>query len=185
MKKILAACTLFAHAFSTQAYELVARVSIEDEARWRFDIELANNDIDFTAFQMDITLDGEAELRRENMNSGELMHKHSLSLGKPKGHYCVMGYNLGNEKLKGKNGPLFSFFIDADAKGIAIDNIIFVKTSGSEARPDTCAEGADADGAGSDQPEVNKVVYDMKSEQTYSIDSRGIIIRNGGDTGQE
>ena len=56
MKRIIAAFALFACAFFVEAYDIVATVSIEGNTKWYFDIELANNDIDFTVFQMDITL---------------------------------------------------------------------------------------------------------------------------------
>lgn len=179
MRKILAAYALFAYAFCAQAYELVARVSVEDEARWRFDIELANNDTDFTALQMDITLDDGAKLKQKDISCGDLLIRHSLMLRPVNGRYCLAAYNMGNRLLKERNGLLFSFFIDADVKGIAIDKIIFVKTDGTSQKPDISPEASDADGKDSDVPEVQKVVYDMEGEQTYSIDRRGIVIRNG------
>ena len=62
-------CLYFATALLAQAYDIAATVFIEGETKWYFDIELANNDIDFTAFQMDITLFGNATLDEENLTT--------------------------------------------------------------------------------------------------------------------
>ena len=180
MRKIFAICAFFGSALCTQAYELVARVSVEDGMRWRFDIELANNDIGFTAFQMDFCLDGEATLRREDMNSGELMYRHSLDLCTPEGCYRVAGYNMGKMLLKGKEGQLFSFTLDTDTKGITIGNITFVEPDGTSVKPDTCAEASDGKRKHAAELEtLPMVTYNMKGEKVYRIDSRGISIRNG------
>lgn len=177
MRKILLAGVLFAGAVSAKAYELVAKVSLEDDTRLRFDIELANNDMAFTAFQLDITLDGEATLRRENMNSGELMHNHSLVLNSPKGHYCVLGYSMGKSCLKGAEGPLFSFTLDGDTSGLVIDDIVFVKTDGTREEPAEPVKTADGKEETAARPATNKVFFNMEGQQTFRIDSRGICIR--------
>ena len=81
MKRIIAAFALFACAFFVKAYDIVATVSIEGNTKWYFDIELANNDIDFTAFQLDITLDSEdAEMKQTNMLRRWLMVDHNIRL---------------------------------------------------------------------------------------------------------
>lgn len=169
MKKIITCCALLACACCAHAYELVATVSTEEETRWHLDIELADNDIDFAAFQLDITLDGDAKLERKNLKSGPLMHQHTLMLATPQEHYRIVGYNLSGTTFMGKEGLLFSFSIDGDVKGIVIDRFFFIKSDGTkfEAAPGEDAEGQDA----------VEVTYDMKDKQSYRIDRRGISIR--------
>ena len=170
MKKLMTCCALLACASCAHAYDLVATVSIEEDTKWHFDIGLANNDIDFTAFQLDITLDGDDKIKSEDMESGQLMHRHTLMLATPHGHPRVVGYSLSGELLKGKEGPLFSFSIDSSIKGIIINRIFFIKPDGTkvEAAVKDVPDGKDA----------VEVTYDMKGKQVYTIDRRGIRIRN-------
>lgn len=172
MKKLLTCLALLAWAFRAQAYELVATVSMDEDEKWHFDIELADNDIDFTAFQLDITLEGDAKLERKDLRSGQIMHRHSLMLAAPQGRYRLMGYSLSGIVFKEKEGPLFSFTLDGDIRGIFISGIFFIKPDGTKVE---AAAGDDPDAQ--DAPEV---VYDMKSRQVYRIDRRGICIRSEG-----
>ena len=172
MKKLLAAGALFAGSQLAQAYELVATVSAWDETRWHFDIELADNDIDFTAFQMDITLDGEATLRRDSIHCGSLLTNHNLMLGTPDGYYRVAAYNFGNKKMNGKEGALISFTVVGDVEGISIGGITFVDADCKSVKPALNTEAKD----GTEMKE-KEVVYDKKGKQSYRIDSRGICIR--------
>ena len=48
MKKVFMVCALLVSAFCAQAYNLKATVSIEKKSKWRFDIALENNNLDFT-----------------------------------------------------------------------------------------------------------------------------------------
>lgn len=172
MKKILTACTLFTCAYLSHAYELVARVSDWDETQCHIEIELAKNDIDFTAFQMDITLDGKAKLKRDSIACGSLLMNHRLMLNKLSGRYRVLCYNMENRTLCGKEGQLFSFTVVGDLEGIAIDGITFVKSDGYGDNPDVSDEDDKENGE-------NEVVYDAKESQAYRIDCRGISIRRG------
>jgi len=172
MKKILTACAFFAGTHFAQAYELAATVSAWDETRWHFDIELADNDLDFTAFQMDITLDGDATLRRDSIACGSLMLNHSVVLGTPNGHYRIAGYNFGRNCLNGKEGALLSFTVVGDLKGIAIGDITFVTPDGNSMKPDVNTKAKDGG-----EEKANEVVYGKKRKQTYRIDCRGISIR--------
>ena len=171
MKKIITCCTLLACALCAHAYELVATVGLEEETKWHFDIELANNDIDFTAFQLDITINGDAKLEREDMTSGLLMHNHTLMVAKPEDYYRVAGYSLSCATFKEKEGSLFSFSINGDINGIIINRVFFVKPDGTKVEA--------AVNEVSDQQNLNEVTFDMKDKQTYRIDSRGIYIGNG------
>jgi len=185
MKRIVAAFALFACAFFVQAYDIVATVSIEGNTKWYFDIELANNDIDFTAFQMDITLDSEdAVLTQANMLRRWLMANHIIKLSKLKGRYRVVGYSQSNEVFNRKNGMLFSFEIDGDIKGITINKIIFAKPDGTEVEADVYTRTLDPDNDDairdvSASQQENKVIYNMEGKQVYRIDRRGIYIQNG------
>ena len=185
MKRIVAAFALFACTFFVQAYDIVATVSIEGNTKWYFDIELANNDIDFTAFQLDITLDSEdAEMKQTNMLRRWLMVNHNIRLTRLDGHYRVLGYSLSNEVFKTQEGMLFSFELDGDIKGITINKIIFAKPDGTEVEADVYNRPLDRDNddaisnVTASQKE-NKVIYNMEGKQVYRIDRRGIYIQNG------
>ena len=187
MKKLFLACAAFACALCTQAYDIVATVSIEGDTKWYFDIELANNNIDFTAFQMDIALDGEAELKDGDLNSSLLTQRHSLvSALKSKGrNYRVVCYNLENKTFKEKEGPLFSFSTDGDINSVTINKIIFVKPDGTEVEADVFTKALDRNGDPDAVKEVSgeqgasKVIYNLDGKQVYRIDRRGIYIQNG------
>ena len=184
MRKIMIACALFASAFFARAYDIMATVSIEGETRWYFDIGLSNNDIDFTAFQLDVTLDGEAELVEGELKTSELIPNHTLMVARPDGHYRVLGFSMSNSSLTGTTGQLFSFAIDGDIKGITINKIIFAKPDGTEVEADVYEKALDrtdedAIADVSAAQKENKVVYDMQGKQVYRIDRRGIYIQNG------
>lgn len=186
MRKIMVSCALFASVFFAKAYDIVATVSIEGDSKWYFDIELANNDIDFTAFQLDITLDAEnVELKDEDMKTDQLLKDHTLMLAQPSGHYRVLAYNMSNKVFKEKEGRLFSFSLDGDIKGITINKIIFAKPDGTEmeadvfTRPLDRINDADAIQKVQKDQEANHVIYNMEGKKVYRIDRRGIYIQNG------
>ena len=185
MKKILAACTLLASSLCAQAYGVVAAVSIEDETKWYFDIELADNDLDFTAFQLDITLEGDVELSSSDLIKSALIPEHTLRIAKLGKNYRVLGYSLTNNVLSSQNGQLFSFTLDGDIKGITINKIIFAKPDGTEVEAAIYEKALDRNSdedAVREVPasqEVNKVIYNMEGRQVYNIDRRGIYIQNG------
>ena len=187
MRKILVSCALFACALCAKAYDIAATVSIEGDTKWYFDIELANNNIDFTAFQMDITLDSNYELKSEDMQLGNLTQSHQLLLAKPGGHYRVVVYNLQNQCFSSPEGRLFSFELDGDIKGITINKIIFAQPDGTEVEAGVYNRALDrindADAIGTvpegDDQQIKKVVYDTTGKQVYRIDRRGIYIQNG------
>ena len=185
MKRILTACLFFATALLAQAYDIAATVFIEGETKWYFDIELANNDIDFTAFQMDVTLFGNATLDEENLTTSELTHTHKLMLAAPgEQHYRVVGFNSSNANLTKKEGRLFSFTIDGNIIGIYINKIIFAMADGTEVEADAYLRplNRNDEDAVKDAPvgkDVNKVVYDMEGKQVFRIDRHGLYIQNG------
>ena len=178
-------CAFAACAFCAQAYDIVATVSIEDETKWYFDIELANNNVDFTAFQLDITIDGDVELKQSDLENCELIPEHKLMLAKPQGHYRVVGYSLSNSSMEQTNGRLFTFTLDGDIKGITINKIIFAKPDGTEVEAVDYTRTLDRindPDAVKDVPTAqkeNKVIYNMEGKQVFRIDRRGIYIQNG------
>lgn len=184
MRKIFTACALFACAYCAHAYDITTTVSIEGETKWYFDIELANNNVDFTAFQLDIMLEGDAELMETNLKKCELIPGHHLMLAQTDGHYRVLGFSPSNASLKGKEGQLFTFSIDGDIKGITINKIIFAKPDGTEVEAVDYTRPLDRNdddavmGISASQKE-NTVIYDMEGKQVFKIDRRGIYIRNG------
>ena len=170
MRKLLAACALFGGWQMAQAYELVAKASAWDETRWHFDIELADNDIGFTAFQLDITLEGDVRLNRDSITCGRLAKKHNVMLIKPEGHYCVVAYQQENKILDGKEGPLFSFTVVGDLESITIGNVRFVRPDGTSIPPAVC----DEDGREGERQE--RMDPDIRDSQDFRIDRRGICI---------
>jgi len=184
MRKIFTACALLASTLCANAYDISATVSIEGDTKWYFDIELANNDIDFTAFQLDVTLDGEAQLLESDVMKCELMPNHSLMVANPNGHYRVIGFSTANAKLEKKEGQLFSFSVDGDIKGITINKIIFAKPDGTEVeavdytRPLNRNDDDAVKNISASQKE-NKVIYNMEGKQVFKIDRHGIYIQNG------
>ena len=184
MRRFFTACALFACAYCAHSYDITTTVSIEGETKWYFDIELANNDVDFTAFQLDITLEGDAELMETNLKKCELIPGHHLMLAQTDGHYRVLGFSPSNASLKEKEGQLFTFSIDGDIRGITINKIIFAKPDGTEVeavdytRPLDRNDDDAVKGVSAAQKE-NTVIYDMEGKQVFKIDRRGIYIRNG------
>lgn len=179
MKRILLACALFLSVFCAQAYNLKATVSLEKKSKWRFDIEIENNNQDFTAFQLDITLDGEAKLKSGNLTADSLMRHHSLNLSGKDGKYHVSGFNMGSRVLRGKEGRLFSFTIEGKVDSIAIDNVFFVRTDGSKVKPYIYTNTAEGDKKTNASQKEREVVFMKKGTQAYKIDYRGICIRKG------
>ena len=175
MKKMLMCCALLASASFAHAYDLVATASLVEESKWHFDIQLANNDIDFTAFQLDIALDGDAKLERKDMKTGPLMRLHSLMLVTPQDLYRVAGYNLSCVPFKEKEGTLFSFTLDGDIKGIVIKDFFFVMPDGTKVEADI-AEGVDV-AEETDVVDAGEVAYELKDKQSYRIDRRGISLQ--------
>lgn len=182
MKKILTACAFLVCASFAQAYDIEATVYVDGETKWYFDIELANNTVDFVAFQLDITLDGDGTLKKEDMFASKLLDKHRLMLASVDGHYRVVAYSTSNAKLKNREGKLFSFNLDGDFTGITINKIIFSKPDGTEVEADVYnrpLNRSDEDAIKDVRLEPNKVIYDMGGRQVYKIDRRGIYIQNG------
>ena len=142
------------------------------EASLEFNILYDPADADFTAFQIDITLDGDAKLKRDSIHCGSLLADHNIMLGMPNGQYRLAAYNMGNKKLNGKEGELVSFTVVGDLKGIAIGGITFVNSDCNSVKPDLKCKANDGDAK-----KEKEATYGMKGPQTYSIDRRGISIR--------
>ena len=173
------ACALLVSVCCAQAYNLKATVSIEKKSKWRFDIVLENNNQDFTAFQMDVTLEGDAKIESDNMTTDSLMRHHSLNLSGREGKYHVSGFNMGSRVLKGKEGALFSFTIEGKVESITIDNVFFVRTDCSKVKPYIYAKPSESNKKTYASPKEREVVFIKKGTQSYKIDYRGICIRKG------
>lgn len=184
MKKTLLACSLLFGAVSMHAYDVVTSVSIDEGSQWNFDVELADNEQEFIAFQMDVTLDGAASLLQNSLHEGPLCRNHRVAIGEPEGRLRILGYSMQSEPFAGSEGHLCSFSIAGEVSGVKIDKIIFVKADGTEveakaySKPLNRADYED----GIQSVEANrpqKVVYDLSGKQVYHIDQRGIYIQNG------
>jgi len=182
MKKTMTACALFACALCAKAYDIETTVYMENDTKWCFDIALANNDIAFTAFQLDITLEGDVVLKQENLAPGLLMIDHRMMLANPHGHYRVLAYSVSNTNLKATEGQLFSFSVEGDLTGITINKIVFSKSDGTSVDADVYTSplnSADEDAAKNiaADKDVQKAIYNMEGKQVYKIDRRGICIQ--------
>lgn len=185
MKNILLTCVLLVCAICAHAYEVVATVSIEGDNKWYFDIQLANNNLEFTAFQVDVILDGDAELTSDDITKSDLTKDHhTMAVGKSGERRRIVGYSMENKPLNGMEGNLFSFIINGNVNGITIDKIIFSKADGTEVEAKPYVRPLDRDnddalGSVSADKEAAPATYDLEGKQVYRIDRRGIYIRNG------
>lgn len=182
MKKVFMVCVLLATALCTHAYTVKATVSVEKKTKWHIEFELENNDEDFTACQMDITLDSDQNLSGNSLKRDSLMRNHKLQLLGQNGHYHLMGYNMDNRILRGKEGALFSFSLEGNVKSLTINNVCFVRKGLTSVAPDAPADKTKKGGADKKSQEAQnecETVYIKKGKQVYTIDSRGLCIRYG------
>lgn len=127
MKKKLCFCMMLLTAQFASAYQVAVSMLQENDSTWTFNVCLEENDLDFTAFQMDVTLEGEAALPEESLVCDTLMGDHQLMLGTPSGKYRIVGFSKTSTPFKGQNGSLLTFTVKGNPSTISINKIQFVE----------------------------------------------------------
>ena len=127
MKKILSFCVMLLMAQMASAYEVSVTMLQENDSTWTFNIGLEGNELDFTAFQMDVAMEGEALVPETGMACDSLLCDHNLMLGTPEGKYRIIAYSTASTAFKSQNGNLLSFKVKGNPSTISIDKIMFVE----------------------------------------------------------
>ena len=127
MKKILSFGVMLLMVQMASAYEVSVTMLQENDSTWTFNVGLGGNDMDFTAFQMDIAMDGESLVHETGMTCDTLLCDHNLMLGTLEGKYRIIAYSTATTAFKSRNGNLLSFKVKGNPSTISIDNIKFVE----------------------------------------------------------
>ena len=113
MKKILLLMTLSAGLMSAQADNkvVVSPVTVPQGGTGSFDIEL-NNDVEFTAFSMELTLpDG---ITYDSKAEGSRFDGHSVDDGEKDGMKTFAALSGSSKPIKGNSGTLITVYVTAD-----------------------------------------------------------------------
>lgn len=127
MKKILCSCLLLLLVQVACAYEVSVSMLQMNDSTWTFNVCLGENDMDFTAFQMDVALEGEALVPEEGLVGDTLLTNHNLMLGTPQDRYRIIAYSTATTPFKSQNGNLLSFTVKGNPSTVSIDKIMFVE----------------------------------------------------------
>lgn len=127
MKKILSLSVMLLMAQMACAYEVSVTMSQENDSTWLFNVGLDGNEMDFTAFQMDIAFEGEAEVPEAGLACDTLLCNHNLMMGAPEGKHRIIAYSTASTPFKSQNGNLLSFKVKGNPSTISIDKIMFVE----------------------------------------------------------
>ena len=127
MKKILCSCLLLLLVQVASAYEVSVSMLQMNDSTWTFNVCLGENDMDFTAFQMDVALEGEALVPEEGLVCDTLLTNHNLMLGTPQDRYRIIAYSTATTPFKSQNGNLLSFTVKGNPSTVSIDKIMFVE----------------------------------------------------------
>ncbi len=127
MKKILISCMMLLMIQAAGAYEVSVSMIQVNDSTWNFNVGLDGNDVDFTAFQMDVALEGEADVPESGLVCDSLLCNHNLMLGTPQNKYRIIAYSNASTPFKSQNGNLLTFTVKGNPSTISIDKIIFVE----------------------------------------------------------
>jgi len=127
MKRILGLCIMFLTVQLVSAYQVSVSMYQVNDSTWTFNVCLEENELDFTAFQMDVALEGEAIVPEASLTCDTLMNNHRLMLGTPKDKYRILGFSTASTPFKSQNGSLLTFTVNGNPSTISIDNIQFVE----------------------------------------------------------
>ena len=176
MKKILSSCLLFLMVQAASAYEVSVSMLQVNDSTWNFNVCLGENDIDFTAFQMDIALEGDAVVPEESLVCDSLMSNHQLMLGTPTGKYRIIGYSTATTTFQNQNGSLMSFTVKGKPSTISINKILFVEANATS-HPATDLVAVTVE----DPTAINGVAAtNQKTEGAYDLTGRKVThLKNG------
>lgn len=127
MKRILGFCMLLLMVQVASAYEVSVSMVQVNDSTWNFNVCIGENNVDFTAFQMDVALEGEALVPEKSLACDTLLCNHNLMLGTPKDKYRIIAYSTNSTSFKSQNGSLMSFTVKGNPSTISIDKILFVE----------------------------------------------------------
>jgi hypothetical protein len=176
MKKIFSLFVLFLLVQAANAYEVSVTMFQVNDSTWNFNVCLGENDMDFTAFQMDIALEGEAAVPETGLSCDTLLCNHNLMLGAPEGKHRIIAYSTDSTPFKSQNGKLLSFIVKGSPRTISIDNILF-------AEPDaTLHAAADVTAVAVEDPTgiTGVAVTGKNAEGAYDLSGRKVAHRKNG-----
>lgn len=127
MKKILISCMIFLMVQVVSAYQVSVSMIQVNDSTWTFKVGLEENDLDFTAFQMDVALEGEADVPEAGLVCDTLLSNHQLMLGTPTDKYRIIGFSPASTAFKNQNGNLMSFTVKGNPSTISINKILFAE----------------------------------------------------------
>ncbi|MBO4841468.1 MAG: hypothetical protein J5524_10280 [Bacteroidaceae bacterium] len=189
MKKLLISCMMFLMFQAANAYEVSVSMTQVNDSTWTFKVGLEENDLDFTAFQMDVALEGEAIVPEAGLACDTLMNNHQLMLGTPTGKYRIIGYSTASTAFKSQNGNLMSFTVKGNPSTISINKILFVEADATEhpatdltavtVEDPTAINGvsADAKNADSAYDMAGRKVTHLKDGAVFVIDGKKVLVK--------
>lgn len=176
MKKILSFCMLLLMVQAASAIEVSVLMIQVNDSTWNFNVCLGENDQDFTAFQMDVALEGDALVPEASLSRDTLLSDHNIMLGTPKGKYRIVAYSINSTTFKSQNGSLLSFMVNGNPSSVSIDNIMFVE-------PDATAHPAEDVTAITveDPTSITGVgVVNTKTKDAYDLSGRKVTHHKNG-----
>jgi hypothetical protein len=176
MKKIFSLFVLFLTVHIANAYEVSVTMIQMNDSTWNFNISLGENDLDFTAFQMDIALEGEAEVPEAGLACDTLLSNHNVMLGAPEGKHRIIAFSTASTPFKSQNGKLLSFLVKGNPSTISIDNILFAEADATpHAAADVIAVTVE------DATAITGVASsDKKTEGAYDLSGRKVTHHKNG-----
>lgn len=184
MNRITSLASALLLAQAADAYNVEATVRPLANNTWELAIQLCDNDIDLTAFQLDLAMEGDVTFSEKQMSCSTIMSNHALGLGSIDGHYRVVGYSEGNTSFSSREGSLFKFTIAGDFTSLVISNIVFADEDCKEytpSQPTFVLGGEDIEDGVTHPLEEVPARYDIYnlSGQRVNIGQNGIYIVNG------
>lgn len=170
MKKIFSFCMMLLMVQAASAYQVSVTMVQVNDSTWKFNVGLEENDLDFTAFQMDIALEGEAVVPEAGLTCDTLLTNHQLMLGTPTGKYRIIGFSPVSTTFKNQNGNLMSFTVKGNPSTISVDKILFAEADATE-HPATDLIAVTVE----DPTAINGVSANVKpSDATYDMSGRKV-----------
>lgn len=183
MKKILISCMMLLMIQAAGAYEVSVSMIQVNDSTWNFNVGLDGNDVDFTAFQMDVALEGEADVPESGLVCDSLLCNHNLMLGTPQNKYRIIAYSNATTPFKSQNGNLLTFTVKGNPSTISIDKIIFVEPDAtSHPATDLTAitvEDPTAINGVSGAVKTASSAYDMAGRKVTHLKNNAVFVLDG------
>lgn len=158
------------------AYVVSVSMLQVNDSTWNFNVCLGENNLDFTAFQMDVAFEGEALVPETSLACDTLLCNHNLMLGTPKDKYRIIAYSTDSTPFKSQNGSLLSFTVKGTPSTISIDKILFVEADA------TSHPATDINAITVEDPTaiMGVAALNKKSDGAYDLAGRKITHRKNG-----